>query len=87
MHFSIGLDHFYEKLIYILIIFRYMLDNIRNPAIMKAKLIQKLFMGLFIGTLFYGLETDQVSCLPGKVLSAKFKLLVIFCPRIFFHSA
>ncbi|ULU08471.1 hypothetical protein L3Y34_019577 [Caenorhabditis briggsae] len=38
---------------------RYMLDNIRNPAIMKAKLIQKLFMGLFIGLLFYGLDVDQ----------------------------
>ncbi|KAF1762045.1 hypothetical protein GCK72_010307 [Caenorhabditis remanei] len=38
---------------------RYMLDNIRNPAIMKAKMIQKLFMGLFIGLLFYGLEVDQ----------------------------
>ncbi|PIC42840.1 hypothetical protein B9Z55_009784 [Caenorhabditis nigoni] len=38
---------------------RYMLDNIRNPAIMKAKLIQKLFMGIFIGLLFYGLDVDQ----------------------------
>uniref|UniRef100_A0A8R1E1X4 ABC2_membrane domain-containing protein n=1 Tax=Caenorhabditis japonica TaxID=281687 RepID=A0A8R1E1X4_CAEJA len=36
-----------------------MIDNIRNPAIMKAKMIQKLFMGLFIGSLFYGLEVDQ----------------------------
>ncbi|CAI2349121.1 unnamed protein product [Caenorhabditis sp. 36 PRJEB53466] len=38
---------------------RYMLDNIRNPAIMKAKLFQKLFMGLFIGFLFYSLDVDQ----------------------------
>ncbi|CAI5448789.1 unnamed protein product [Caenorhabditis angaria] len=41
------------------LLYRYSLDNLRNPAIMRAKVVQKIFMGLFLGLLFFQLDVDQ----------------------------
>ncbi|CAB3406162.1 unnamed protein product [Caenorhabditis bovis] len=41
------------------LLMRYTLDNFRNPAIMRAKVIQKLFMGAFIGALYLNQNIDQ----------------------------
>ncbi|MFH4979738.1 hypothetical protein AB6A40_006447 [Gnathostoma spinigerum] len=38
---------------------RSILDNMRNPSLLKAKLTQKVFMGIFLGLLYFQTPMDQ----------------------------
>ncbi|EYB86133.1 hypothetical protein Y032_0285g1361 [Ancylostoma ceylanicum] len=55
---------------------RYAKDNIRNKSVMRAKFVQKAFMALFLGSLYFQTEPDQdgVSNLKG--------ILFFFCSEL-----
>uniref|UniRef100_A0A183E9U2 ABC2_membrane domain-containing protein n=1 Tax=Gongylonema pulchrum TaxID=637853 RepID=A0A183E9U2_9BILA len=36
-----------------------LIDNVRNPSLLRAKFIQKVFMGFFLGTLYLRTNMDQ----------------------------
>lgn len=57
--------------------FRYCLDNLRNPSLARAKLLQKFVMGIFIGLLYLRVSLILISKIviafyPGSVVSWSF---------------
>lgn len=69
---------------------RYIKDNMRNPSIMRAKFVQKLVMGLFLGSLYFRPINDQVECVKIIVVLSFRKFVAVslieyssFCNRHF----